>query len=67
MAAVEFDEFGGGRADRVHARLFADLMADLGLDTTYGRYLGSLRRRGTRRREPDVPLPDCTAPSEAHW
>lgn len=41
MAAVEFDEFGGGRAERVHARLFADLMADLGLDTTYGRYLDS--------------------------
>ncbi|MFK4144696.1 iron-containing redox enzyme family protein [Streptomyces sp. NPDC004065] len=39
MAAVEFDEWGGGRAERVHARLFADLMADLGLDTAYGRYL----------------------------
>ncbi|GGS42919.1 iron-containing redox enzyme family protein [Streptomyces griseoviridis] len=39
MAAVEFDEYGGGRADRVHARLFADLMTDLGLDATYGRYL----------------------------
>jgi hypothetical protein len=39
MAAVEFDEWGGGRADRVHAALFADLMTDLGLDTTYGRYL----------------------------
>ncbi|MGX1567218.1 iron-containing redox enzyme family protein [Streptomyces sp. NPDC055506] len=39
MAAVEFDEWGGGRADRVHARLFADLMTDLGLDTAYGRYL----------------------------
>ncbi|MCE7047632.1 iron-containing redox enzyme family protein [Streptomyces purpurascens] len=39
MAAVEFDEWGGGRADRVHARLFADLMTDLGLDTRYGRYL----------------------------
>ncbi|MFF1477562.1 iron-containing redox enzyme family protein [Streptomyces sp. NPDC058301] len=39
MAAVEFDEYGGGRAERVHARLFADLMTDLGLDTTYGRYL----------------------------
>ncbi|MEV5357455.1 iron-containing redox enzyme family protein [Streptomyces sp. NPDC093516] len=39
MAAVEFDEWGGGRADRVHARLFADLMTDLGLDTSYGRYL----------------------------
>ncbi|MBM7093598.1 iron-containing redox enzyme family protein [Streptomyces sp. NPDC012461] len=39
MAAVEFDEFGGGRPDRVHAGLYADLMRDLGLDTTYGRYL----------------------------
>ncbi|MEU4142497.1 iron-containing redox enzyme family protein [Streptomyces parvulus] len=39
MAAVEFDEYGGGRADRVHARLFADLMTDLGLDTTYGCHL----------------------------
>ncbi|MFF8712777.1 iron-containing redox enzyme family protein [Streptomyces sp. NPDC015184] len=39
MAAVEFDEFGGGRAERVHARLFADLMSDLGLNTGYGHYL----------------------------
>ncbi|MGW3324081.1 iron-containing redox enzyme family protein [Streptomyces virginiae] len=39
MVAIEYDEFGAGRADRVHARLFADLMADLGLDPTYGRYL----------------------------
>ncbi|GGP59736.1 iron-containing redox enzyme family protein [Streptomyces calvus] len=39
MAAVEFDEYGGGRGDRVHARLFADLMRDLDLDPTYGRYL----------------------------
>ncbi|MGQ4404155.1 iron-containing redox enzyme family protein [Streptomyces hayashii] len=38
MAAVEFDEWGGGRPDRVHAQLFANLMADLGLDTSYGRY-----------------------------
>lgn len=39
MAAIEYDEFGAGRADRVHARLFADLMADLGLDSRYGLYL----------------------------
>ncbi|MGW5087219.1 iron-containing redox enzyme family protein [Streptomyces coelicoflavus] len=39
MAAVEFDEYGGGRADRVHARLFADLMTDLDLDTRYGAHL----------------------------
>jgi hypothetical protein len=41
MAAVEFDEFGGGRAERVHAQLFADLMTDLGLDTTYGHYVNA--------------------------
>ncbi|WP_244501228.1 iron-containing redox enzyme family protein [Streptomyces sp. TP-A0874] len=41
MAAVEFDEFGAGRAEEVHARLFADLMADLGLRTSYGYYLDS--------------------------
>ncbi|GAA4789286.1 iron-containing redox enzyme family protein [Streptomyces ziwulingensis] len=41
MAAVEFDEWGGGRPERVHSRLFADLMADLGLETEYGRYLES--------------------------
>ncbi|MBW8740887.1 MAG: iron-containing redox enzyme family protein [Streptomyces turgidiscabies] len=39
MVAVEFDEFGAGRADEIHAQLFADLMADLGLDPTYGRYV----------------------------
>lgn len=39
MVAIEFDEFGAGRAENIHARLFADLMADLGLDPAYGGYL----------------------------
>ncbi|MGW9026626.1 iron-containing redox enzyme family protein [Streptomyces sp. NPDC055722] len=39
MVAVEYDEFGAGRAEDIHAALFADLMADLGLDNTYGHYL----------------------------
>ena len=39
LVAVEFDEFGGGRADRAHSRLFADLMDGLGLDSRYGHYL----------------------------
>ncbi|MET9886527.1 iron-containing redox enzyme family protein [Streptomyces sp. NPDC006430] len=39
MVAIEYDEFGAGRADRIHARLFADLMIDLELDPAYGRYL----------------------------
>ncbi|WP_415925356.1 iron-containing redox enzyme family protein [Streptomyces sp. ME19-01-6] len=39
LVAVEFDEFGAGHGDRVHARLFADLMAGAGLDPAYGRYV----------------------------
>jgi hypothetical protein len=39
LVAVEFDEFGGGRGERMHAQLFADLMDGVGLDPTYGRYL----------------------------
>ncbi|WP_326589748.1 iron-containing redox enzyme family protein [Streptomyces brevispora] len=39
MAAVEYDEFGAGRPEQVHAQLFADLMTDLGLETAYGHYL----------------------------
>ncbi|WP_409234554.1 iron-containing redox enzyme family protein [Streptomyces sp. PA5.6] len=39
MVAIEYDEFGAGRAEDVHARLFAELMADLGLDTSYGHYV----------------------------
>ncbi|WP_334663157.1 iron-containing redox enzyme family protein [Streptomyces cyaneofuscatus] len=38
MVAVEFDEFGAGRAENIHARLFADLMTDLGLNAQYGHY-----------------------------
>ncbi|MFZ2526046.1 MAG: iron-containing redox enzyme family protein [Rhodococcus sp. (in: high G+C Gram-positive bacteria)] len=39
MVAVEFDEYGGGRPDRLHAQLFADLMVAAGLDETYLGYL----------------------------
>jgi hypothetical protein len=36
---IEADEFGGGRADRIHAVLFAQSMEELGLDPSYGAYL----------------------------
>lgn len=39
MVAIEYDEFGAGHPDRIHARLFAELMTDLGLDPAYGHYL----------------------------
>ncbi|GAA4702042.1 iron-containing redox enzyme family protein [Streptomyces youssoufiensis] len=39
LVAVEYDEFGAGRAERVHSRLFADLMAAAGLDARYGGYV----------------------------
>ena len=39
LVAVEFDEFGGGHGDRVHAELYRGLMASLDLDTGYLSYL----------------------------
>ncbi|MBB5916054.1 hypothetical protein BJY24_004966 [Nocardia transvalensis] len=39
LVAVEFDEFGGGRGDRVHARLFADLLAGAEMSPDYLHYL----------------------------
>jgi hypothetical protein len=38
LVAVEFDEFGGGHGDRLHAQLYRDLMAACGLDTGYLHY-----------------------------
>jgi hypothetical protein len=39
IVEIEADEFGGGRADRIHAALFAQAMEELGLDPAYGAYL----------------------------
>jgi hypothetical protein len=39
LVAVEFDEYGAGRAERMHSRLFADMMEELDLDPSYGAYL----------------------------
>ncbi|MEU0868805.1 iron-containing redox enzyme family protein [Nocardia brasiliensis] len=39
LVAVEFDEFGGGRGERVHAQLYADLLAGAGLDPRYLHYV----------------------------
>lgn len=39
FAAVEFDEFGAGRGDRLHQQLFADLMSAADLDPTYLAYI----------------------------
>jgi hypothetical protein len=40
LVEIQADEYGGGRPDRVHARLFANAMDALGLDSRYGAYLG---------------------------
>jgi Iron-containing redox enzyme len=39
LVEVQFDEYGGGRAERQHSRLFANTMEALGLDGRYGAYL----------------------------
>jgi hypothetical protein len=42
LVEIQADEYGGGRAERQHARLFADTMAALGLDSRYGAYLDQI-------------------------
>jgi hypothetical protein len=39
MVEIQADEYGGGRADRIHAELFARSLRALGLDGAYGAYL----------------------------
>ena len=39
IVEVQADEYGGGRAERIHAQLFAEAMAAVGLDSEYGAYL----------------------------
>jgi len=42
LVEIQADEYGGGRAERIHAKLFADAMDAFGLDSRYGAYLGRL-------------------------
>ncbi len=39
LVQIQADEYGGGRADRIHAQLFANAMEELGLDARYGAYV----------------------------
>ncbi len=42
FVAIEFDEYGAGRGDRVHQQLYAELMDAAGLDASYLAYLDSV-------------------------
>jgi hypothetical protein len=42
LVEVQMDEYGGGRAERIHAALFAKAMAAVGLDPRYGAYVERL-------------------------
>jgi hypothetical protein len=39
LVAVQWDEYGGGRPERAHAQLFADLLVAAGLSANYLHYL----------------------------
>ena len=42
LVQIQADEYGNGVEERIHARLFADAMAELGLDPRYGAYVDRL-------------------------
>ena len=39
LVEIQADEYGGGRAERMHSKLFATTMEGLELDTDYGHYI----------------------------
>lgn len=39
LVEIQADEYGSGRADRVHATIYAKTMREAGLDDVYGRYV----------------------------
>ncbi|MEV4473587.1 iron-containing redox enzyme family protein [Nonomuraea sp. NPDC049504] len=40
LVEIQADEYGGGRTERMHSELFRATMRGLGLDDSYGAYLG---------------------------
>lgn len=41
LVTVQHDEYGAGDPERTHSKLFADMMAELGLSDVYGAYVDS--------------------------
>ncbi|HEX6248519.1 MAG TPA: iron-containing redox enzyme family protein [Nocardioidaceae bacterium] len=39
LVELQYDEYGGGRPERLHATMFGDTMEGCGLDRTYGAYV----------------------------
>ena len=39
LAELQYDEYGGGRAERLHATLFSKALTGCGLDPSYGAYV----------------------------
>jgi hypothetical protein len=39
LAELQYDEYGGGRPERLHATLYAEALGAAGLDTSYGAYI----------------------------
>lgn len=39
LAELQYDEYGAGRAERLHQTLYADALLAAGLDSTYGAYI----------------------------
>ena len=42
MVEIQYDEYGSGQRNAMHSELFATTMAELGLDHSYGAYVGHL-------------------------
>ena len=57
LAEIQYDEYGAGRPERLHAKLYADALMAAGLDTGYAAYVDRVSaetsERAGRYRPPD--------------
>jgi Iron-containing redox enzyme len=42
LVEIQVDEYGGGRAERMHVELFRSMLDSLGIDSTYGAYVDAV-------------------------
>ena len=45
LAELQYDEYGGGRPERLHATMYGDALEAAGLDRTYGAYVDDVSAR----------------------
>ncbi len=56
LAELQYDEYGGGRPERLHSTMYADALTAAGLDSGYGAYIDEVSAALAGSGQRDVPV-----------